>query len=80
MYAFTDYPIKKLGDIPYKLAPIRECEILEFDGDKYCKCRVFDNDSNAEEICWIKIGYIYEKYGRFGDVPIFNRSRLNELF
>jgi hypothetical protein len=32
---WTDYPITKLGDIPGRIAPIRPCRILGWDGDKY---------------------------------------------
>ena len=36
MKAYTDAPIEELGDISGEIAPIRECEILSYDEDKYC--------------------------------------------
>ena len=39
MKAYTDMPIRELGDQPYT-SVIRECEILSYDGDKYCRVRI----------------------------------------
>ena len=36
MKAWTDYPFTFIGDIPQKKAPIREIEVLGYDGNKYC--------------------------------------------
>lgn len=32
---YTNYPIEKLGDILGKRAPVRKCNILFYDEDKY---------------------------------------------
>lgn len=61
--AWTDYPIRELGDTPYTDAPIRECDVLEYDGDKYC--RVIVGGHSVE----IKRGYLYTQPGRCGAVP-----------
>ncbi len=50
---FTDYPFTELGDTPYEPAPIRECTIKGYDGDKYCIVNV--EGQNLE----VKQGYIY---------------------
>lgn len=40
MLAFTDYPIKELGDKEYSIAPMREVEVISYDGSKYCQIAV----------------------------------------
>ena len=60
--AWTDYPITELGDIPNKIAPIRKCEIISWDEDKYCVVIVDDIRLS------IKRGYLYSKEGRCGMV------------
>jgi len=61
--AWTDYPIIELGDTPYVRAPIREVEILYYDGDKYCRVLV---DGVEKEI---KAGYLYRGPGRCDEAP-----------
>ena len=56
--AYTDYPIRELGDEPWQPAPMRECQVLEYDGDKYC--RVLAAGVELE----IKSGYIYQDADR----------------
>ena len=51
---YTDYPFTKLGDKEGQEAPLREIEVLEYDGNKYCRILV----DGIEE--WIKSGYIYK--------------------
>ena len=63
MKYYTDYPFASLGDEPYKIAPVREIEIIEYDQNKYVRILV---EGIEEEI---KAGYIYEKAGRYGEVP-----------
>jgi len=63
MRAWTDYPIAELGDAPYVEAPVRECEILSYDGNKYCKILV------AGVRVEVKAGYLYSKPGRLGKTP-----------
>lgn len=70
MKAYTDYPFTLLGDIAGQEAPIREIEVLWFDGNKYVRIRV---EGIYEEI---KYGYIYEKPGRLGEVKMVPVSRL----
>jgi hypothetical protein len=64
MKAYTDYPFVSLGDTAGQLAPVREIEVVKFDGNKYVKIIV---DGVQEEI---KYGYIYQTPGRFGDVKM----------
>ena len=40
MKAWTDYPFEYLQDEAGKKAPVREVEVLSYDGDKYCRVRV----------------------------------------
>lgn len=63
MKAYTDYPFTFLGDVPHKEAPIRECVVVGYDGNKYCDIIVEGQRTS------IKAGYIYTKPGRCGDVP-----------
>lgn len=71
MKAWTDYPFTwLLGDAPYQKAPVREIEVLSYDGDKYCRILVCGKDAE------IKAGYIYQQPGRFGKVPALTRDQL----
>lgn len=54
--AYTDYPIIGLGDVYGKKAPMRGCEVLEYDGDKYATVKV------GGVIEGVKTGYIYRGY------------------
>ena len=71
--AYTDHPIKELGDIPNALAPIREIDVISYDGNKYCVISV--NSITIE----IKSGYIYSKAGRIGIVPYIGDDKIAEL-
>ena len=73
MKAYTDYPFTLLGDEPCKEAPIREIEVLSYDGNKYCKIIV--NGVHEE----IKSGYIYNEKGRFGEVKSITKKQLESL-
>lgn len=73
MKAWTDYPFEFLGDIPNQQAPVREIEVLSYDGDKYCRIRV---EGREEEI---KSGYIYQREGRIHEVPAITRRQLAML-
>ena len=53
MKGFTDYPFEELGDTLGKRAPTRPCEVLSWDGNKYCRVRVLGHEAE------IKVGYIY---------------------
>ena len=63
MKAWTDYPIVELGDAPHVEAPIREVEILSYDGDKYCRVLVDGVEKS------IKAGYLYRAPGRCSVKP-----------
>ena len=73
MIAWTDYPIVELGDIPGKYAPIREIEVLSYDGNKYCEIIVGQGLTTLGRpsgfYTTIKAGYIYQAFGRLGEVP-----------
>jgi len=73
MKAWTDYPFTDLGDAEWQRAPVREIEVVSYDGDKYC--RILVEGREAE----IKSGYIYQECGRLGDVPRITRSQLLDL-
>lgn len=70
MNAYTDYPIEWLGDEAGKLAPIRPCKVVSYDGNKYCGVMV---DGSYQEI---KAGYLYSKKGRCGEVPCIDVSNI----
>jgi len=70
---WTDYPILELGDLPGVEAPIRKCEVLSFDQNKYC--RVWVEGIETE----IKGGYLYPQKGRCGEVPCFTLDQLLAL-
>jgi hypothetical protein len=74
MKAWTDYPFRNLGDKPNKVAPVREIEVLSYDGDKYCQVKyagVFEEQ--------VKAGYIYQSEGRYGEVPCISKGELEKL-
>ena len=60
MQLWTDYPIVELGDEAGQPAPIRQCKVLTYDGNKYLSVSVGGITTE------IKLGYIYRKPGRFG--------------
>ena len=73
MTFWTDYPISELGDVPHQKAPVRECEVLSYDGDKYVRVKV------GGIITSFKAGYIYERPGRSGEVPTLSRKSLAQF-
>lgn len=70
MKAFTDYPFSQLGDIPYENAPIRECTVISYDGDKYCIIQI------GHKKLSVKAGYLYTEPGRLLEVPTIDVSLL----
>lgn len=70
MKAFTDYPFIEFGDSVAEKAPIRMCDVLSFDGDKYCLIRI------NGKIKTVKSGYLYKKYGRYGEVETINTEEI----
>lgn len=73
MRAWTDYLFEQLGDTTGKKAPVREIEVVSYDGDKYCKIEVSGVETE------IKAGYIYQREGRCGEVPAVTREQLKML-
>lgn len=73
MTFYTDYPITELGDTSGKIAPIRECSLISYDGNKYVDIRVEGVEKN------IKRSYVYTQHGRCGDVPPATDSELREV-
>lgn len=73
MFAYTDYPITRLGDKPGREAPVRQCTILSYDSDKYCEILV---EGIVESV---KAGYLYKSPGRLGEVPNITLEELNYL-
>ncbi len=67
--AYTDYPMFHLDDKSGELAPIREVEVISYDGDKYCVVRVKEDGS----IFNLKSGYLYNEPVRLGEGTQFNR-------
>lgn len=63
MKAWTDYPILALGEGADAEVPVRECLILDYDANKYCRVRV-----GAHEVEFKRF-YLYTKPGRIGEVP-----------
>lgn len=67
---WTDYPMKELGDIPGKPAPIRRVTVIDFDLDKYAYVRTKEGHEES-----VKAGYLYREQGRCGIVkPISFRK------
>jgi len=58
---YTDYPFEFLGDIPGENAPIREIEVISYDGNKHTRIWVEGQETE------IKSGYIYVRPGRLGE-------------
>lgn len=73
MKAWTDYPITELGDTEGQKAPVRECEVISYDGDKYCDVIV------GGILTSFKCGYLYSAEGRFGEVPRVTYASLARL-
>lgn len=61
MQGWTDYPMKIFGDNPGEEAPIRQVEVIGWDGDKYALVRCMGLLLN------LKISYIYNYHGRHID-------------
>lgn len=73
MKAYTDYPFTELGDIAREQAPIRQCTVISYDGDKYCKIVV------GKLITEVKAGYLYKEPGRCGAVECIDVNVLVEV-
>lgn len=64
MKAFTDYPVKELGDKEYVIAPMREVDVISYDGHKYCKVVVEGITRN------IKARYLYNEAKGFKEINL----------
>ncbi len=73
IFAWTDYPITRMGDAEGKEAPIRPCKVVSYDGDKYVRIRVGRYSES------IKRGYVYIRPGRCGAVPCVSERRIKKL-
>jgi hypothetical protein len=73
MIAWTDYPIIELGDTAGVEAPIRQCEVLSYDRNKYCLVWVAGVEVE------IKAGYLYREAGRCGETPRLTPTQLLSL-
>ena len=64
MKLYTDYPITELNDTPHEIAPIRACEIIDYDddGNKYLYIKVGGIEKEVKRF------YVYSKKGRCGEV------------
>jgi hypothetical protein len=74
MKLYTDYPITELGDKEFVEAPIRECELLSYDDNKYCYIKVGGIEKE------VKRGYIYTKRGRCGEVDCISIDEIRAFF
>ena len=73
MKLYTDYPITELGDKEFVEAPIRECELLSYDNNKYCYIKVGGIEKE------VKRCYIYTKSGRCGEVDCISIDEISVL-
>ena len=73
MRAWTDYPFTELGDTAGEEAPVRDCVVLNYDRDKYCRVLVEDVFTS------VKAGYLYSQPGRSGEVPRLTQEQLLTL-
>lgn len=73
MKAWTDYPFAELQDIAGQEAPVRECEVLSYDGNKYCVILV---EGVTVEV---KAGYLYRTPGRYGEAEGLKYRDLRRL-
>lgn len=73
MKAWTDYPFVELGDKAGALAPVRDCTVLNYDRNKYCRILVEDVFTS------VKAGYLYSQPGRSREVPHLTQEQLLTL-
>ena len=73
MRAWTDYPIRELGDEDGKLAPIRLVNVISYDRAKYCLIEV----AGARE--FVKRAYLYKQRGRLGGARHVSDRQLKKL-
>ena len=61
---WTDYPFEELGDIGYEKAPIRQINVVSYDGDKYATITIKGGDGT---LLYVKAGYLYSNHARLGE-------------
>lgn len=71
--AYTDMPFEELGDKPYQVAPIRQIELLAYDGNKYVTAR------NGGVVIKLKSGYVYTEQRRCSDAERVSYEVLDTL-
>ena len=71
-YYFTDCPLNELGDVPHQQAPVRKVKLLDFDGDKWCKVIVEDED----EVVDIKYFYLYANLCDYENLKPISREQV----
>lgn len=76
MQAWTDYPITALGDVAGEPAPVRECNIISYDGDRYCVVEVKATLScDPPHVIEIKAGYLYQDTHNFQPINVSSLPR-----
>jgi len=73
---WTDYPFVELGDEPNQIAPIRQVNVISYDNNKYATVSFADNSFHLE----VKLGYLYSKRGRLGQVKQINPNKIRRAF
>ena len=71
MKTYTDFPITELGDHESFKAPIRECEVLSYDGDILLYIKVENVLKN------VKRSFVYTTEGRFTEVESITDEEIN---
>jgi hypothetical protein len=72
---WTDYPVRKGGDLPHRPAPIRRVIILCYNRNACCAVRV----EGVAAVQEIKAHYLYRTPGRYGKAATFSRAELEAL-
>lgn len=72
---YTDYPITELGDKPNECAPIREFNLLSYDGDKYCWIKHIGSGIEID----VKSGYLYTDWDIYDESNLIPIGWLREV-
>lgn len=73
MKTYTDYPIIELGDHESFKAPLRECEVIAYDGDMLLYIKVENILKN------VKRSFVYTTEGRFTEVESITDEEIINL-
>jgi hypothetical protein len=71
MKTYTDFPIVELGDNEFSKAPIRECEVLSYDGNIMLQIKI---EGVLKEV---KRSFVYKIEGRFTEVESITDDEVN---